>query len=197
MTSKRRIGSENSATRAAILKAAFAVLQLRGGRHFTAAAIADHAGVKPHMIHYYFQTIDDVVLGLVKSLGATGLKNSAKAFATGEPLKALWDIETGSSSSIAIMELAAIAAHREDIRLEMARAIEAMRKLQVEAIEEYLQKKRIECPFPPVTLTLMISGIARQLVRERAFGVSQGHEALTAVVEKLLDDLSASGSPSA
>ena len=193
MTSKRRIGSETSATRAAILKAAFEVLQLRGSRHFTAAAIAEHAGVKPHMIHYYFQTIDDVVLGLVKMLGEMGLRNSAKAFATGQPLKALWDLENGSSFSVAIMELAAIAAHREDIRQEMARAIEAMRTAQVEAIEEYLRVTGIECPFPPATLTLIISGIARQLVRERAFGVSFGHEELSAAVEKLLASFPTAG----
>jgi len=64
MASKRRIGSETSATRAAILKAALQVLQERGSSHFTASEIARKAGVKPHMIHYYFRTIDDLVPAL-------------------------------------------------------------------------------------------------------------------------------------
>src|SRR6476620_11709052 len=91
MASTRRIGSESSATRAAILKAALEVLQDQGRGHFTASAIARRAGLKPHMVHYYFRTIDDLVLALVKTLGATGLKNSARAIASDNPLKALWD----------------------------------------------------------------------------------------------------------
>lgn len=195
MTSRRRIGSENSATRTAILEAAFGVLQALGSRHFTAAEIAKHAGVKPHMIHYYFRTIDDLILGLVKMLATMGLKNTARAISSGDPLKALWDVEVGSPSSIAIMELAAIAVHREDVRQEMARSIEAMRTIQTEAIAEYLKMRGIQCPFPPATLTLIIAGTARQLVRERAFGVSLGHEELTVVVEKLLGNLPNGGLP--
>lgn len=193
MTSKRRIGSETSATRAAILKAALGVLQERGSSHFTAAEIARCAGVKPHMVHYYFRTMDDLVLALVKMLATIGLKNTAKSIAAGDPLKALWDVEIGSASSIAIMELGAIAVHRDDVRQEMARSIEAIRVVQTEAIAEYLRSRRLNCPFPPTTLTLMIAGIARQMVRERAFGVSLGHEEMTAVVEDLLARLAVTG----
>lgn len=189
MTSKRRIGSETSATRAAILKAALQVLQDQGSSHFTASEIGRAAGVKPHMIHYYFRTIDDLVLALVKMLGTTGLKNTARAITSGDPLKALWNVEIGSSSSVAIMELGALAVHREDVRLEMARSMEAMRTIQTEAITKYLEMREIECPFPPATLALMIAGISRQMVRERAFGVSLGHEEMTAAIEDLLAGL--------
>lgn len=193
MTSKRRIGSETSATRAAILKAALKVLQEHGSSHFTATQIAKEAGVKPHMVHYYFRSLDDLVLELVKMLAAAGLKNTARAIASGDPLKALWDLETGSTSSIAIMELGAIAVHRVDVRQEMARSMEAMRIVQTEAIANYLQMRGIETPFPPATLTLMIAGTARQIVRERAFGVSLGHDEVAAVVEDLLRLLAESG----
>lgn len=189
MTSKRRIGSETSATRAAILKAAFEVLQDRGSGNFTAVEIARQAGLKPHMVHYYFRSIDDLVLALVKMLGATGLKNTARAIASGNPLKALWNVEIGSPSSIAIMELGALAVHRADVREEMARSMETMRTVQTEAIARHLELQGIDCPFPPETLTLMIAGIARQMVREKAFGVSLGHDEMTAVVEDLIAGL--------
>jgi AcrR family transcriptional regulator len=186
MASTRRLGSENSATRAAILKAALEVLQDQGGGHFTASAIARRAGLKPHMVHYYFRTIDDVVLALVKTLGATGLKNSARAIASDNPLKALWDIEMGSKSSVAIMELGALAVHREDIRAEMGRYIEQLRTIQAEAVARYLELRGIDPPIPPMSLTLVIAAIARQMVREKDFGVSLGHAELTAAVEAML-----------
>lgn len=189
MTSQRRIGSETSATRAAIVKAAFTVLQDKGSSHFTASEIAREAGVKPHMIHYYFRTIDDLVLTLVKTLATTGLKNTARAIASGDPLKALWNVEIGSGSSIAIMELGALAVHREDVREEMARSMEAMRTIQAEAIARHFELRGIECPIPPASLTLTIAGIARQMVRERAFGVSLGHAEMSAVVEDLIAGL--------
>ncbi len=186
MTSKRRIGSETSATRAAIVKAAFTVLQERGSNHFTASEIARRAGVKPHMVHYYFRTIDDLVLTMVKSLATKGLKNTARAITAGDPLKALWDVEIGSGSSIAIVELGTMAIHREDVRMEMARAMEAMRTIQAEAIARYLELRGIDCPVPPAALTLMIAGTARQMVRERAFGVSLGHAEMARAVDDLL-----------
>jgi TetR/AcrR family transcriptional regulator len=195
MTSKRRIGSETSATRASIVKAAFAVLQEQGSSYFTASEIARRAGVKPHMIHYYFRTIDDLILTLVKTLATTGLKNTTRAITSGNPLKALWDVETGSGSSIAIMELGAIAVHREDVRQEMARSMEAMRTIQTEAIARYLEIRGIKCSFPPATLTLMIAGIARQMVRERAFGVSLGHAEMVAVAEDLIQSLTSAENP--
>jgi AcrR family transcriptional regulator len=191
MASTRRIGSENSATRAAILKAALEVLQDQGSGHFTATAIARRAGLKPHMVHYYFRTIDDLVLALVKTLGATGLKNSARAIASDNPLKALWDIEMGSTSSVAIMELGALAVHRDDIRAEMGRYIEQLRVVQAEAVARYLELRGIAAPIPPMSLTLVIAAIARQMVREKDFGVTLGHAELTAAVEAMLAGLPA------
>ena len=191
MASNRRIGSEHSATRAAILKAAIAVLQDEGGGQFTASNIARRAGLKPHMVHYYFRTLDDVVLELVKTLGETGLKNSARAIASDNPLKAIWEIELGSRSNVAIMALGAIAVHREDIRQEMARHIEALRSVQAEAIARFFALRGIEPPASPMALTLIVAGIARQMVRERDFSVSLGHAEVTAAVEEALCALAA------
>jgi AcrR family transcriptional regulator len=186
MASTRRIGSENSETRTAILKAALDVLQDKGGGHFTASAIAKRAGLKAHMVHYYFRSIDDLVLALVKMLGATGLKNSARAIATDNPLKAIWDIELGSKLNVAVMELGTLAVHRADIRAEMGRYVEELRIIQGEAVARFLELRGIAAPVPPMALTMVISAIARQLVRERDFGVSLGHAELEEAVEALL-----------
>lgn len=187
--STRRIGSQTSAARDAILKAAAKVLQEEGAGSLTAGSVAKRAGVKAHMVHYYFRSIDDLVLALVRQHGALGLKNTARAIASDEPLRALWEIEIAYKWSIVAMELGMFAARHEAVGAEMTRSIQDIRTLQAEGIKRYFQLRGIDCPISPMALTIMIAGIARQMVREKEFNVSLGHEEMTAVVEAFLEQL--------
>lgn len=196
MASTRRIGSENSATRDSIMKAAIKVLQEHGAQALTASQIAEKAGVKAHLVHYYFRSIDDLVMELVRTHGALGLKNTARAIASDEPLRALWDIEMGYKWGIVATELGNLAVHRPAVRTEMMRYIEDMRNLQAEAIARHFQLRGFESPFPPLAITLMIAAIARQMWREKAFNVSLGHAEMIAVVEGMLAQLPNATSPS-
>jgi AcrR family transcriptional regulator len=193
MASTRRIGSETSATRDSIVKAAVQVLQDQGAQALTASQIALKAGVKPHMVHYYFRTIDDLVLELVRTHGALGLKNTARAIASDEPLRALWELEMGYKWGVVAMELSSLAFHRDVVRAEMMRYIEDIRSLQAEGIARHFQLRGVDSPFPPVAITLMIAAIARQIVREKAFDVSLGHEEMIGVVEDMLSRLPNAG----
>lgn len=188
--SKRRIGSPTSAVREAILNAAAQVLKEEGAANLTASSVAKRAGVKAHMVHYYFRTIDDLVLALVRQHGALGLKNTAHAIASDEPLRSLWDSEITYKWGIVAMEFGTLAVHRESIRLEMSRYIEDLRNLQAEGIARHFQLRGIECPIPPIVLTVIIAGIARQIVREKEFGVSLGHEDTFLIVDQFLAELS-------
>ena len=132
--SSRRIGAQNSAGREAILKAAIAVLQEEGAAGLTASKIARKADVKAHMVHYYFRSIEDLVIALIRQHGSLGLKNTARAIASDQPLRALWEIETSFKWMSVAMELSSIAVRREDMRAEMMRYIEDMRSLQAEGI---------------------------------------------------------------
>jgi len=187
--STRRIGAQNSAGRDAILKAAIAVLQEEGAAGLTASNVAKRADVKAHMVHYYFRSIEDLVLALIRQHGSLGLKNTARAIASDEPLRALWEVETSFKWMSVAMELSNIAIRREDMRTEMMRYIEDMRNLQAEGIQRHFQLRGIECAVPPVALTIMVAGIARQMVREKEFKVSLGHDEMAAVVETFLENL--------
>lgn len=189
MASTRRIGSQTSATREAILKAAALVLLEDGAAGLTAGNVAKKAGLKGHMVHYYFRSIDDLVLALVRQHAALGLKNTARAIASEEPLRALWEVEIAFKWGIVAMEFGNFAARHDKVRAEMARAIEDLRSLQTEGIARHFERRQIEPPMPPMALTIMLSSIARQIVREKEFGVSLGHDEMTAVIEKMLDDI--------
>lgn len=189
MVSTRRIGSQTSATRDAILGAAIQVLQEEGAGALTASSVAKKVGVKAHMVHYYFRSMEELVLALVRQHGVLGLKNTARAIASDEPLRALWEVETAYKWSIVAMELSTFALHHEIVGAEMMRYIEDMRALQADGIARHFELNGIECPIPPMAISIMISAIARQIQREKEYKVSLGHDDMFAVVNDFLDGL--------
>lgn len=189
MASSRRIGSQNSATRDAILAAATQVLREEGAGALTASNIAKRIGVKAHMVHYYFRSMEELVLALVRQHGILGLKNTARAMASDEPLRAMWDIETAYKWSIVAMELSTFALHHDAVGAEMMRYIEDMRALQADGIARYFEAKGIECSIPPMAISIMIAAIARQIQREKEYNVALGHDDMFAVVEQFLAGL--------
>ena len=193
MASGRRLGSESSATRELIINAAVEVVQAEGTSRLTAARIAEKAGLKAHLVHYYFRNMDDLVIAVVRSYGRLGLKNAARAIVSDEPLRELWEVEMGFERSVAAMEFSTIAYHREAVQEELKRQIEEIRTLQAEAITRHLQLRGLKSPVPPLALTLILSSIARQLVREKGFGVALGHAETVQVVEEFLAGVLKSG----
>src|SRR3546814_5823567 len=66
MASERRIGSEDSETRSALLDAAQKLMLEEGYPGVTSRRVAATAGLKPQPLHYYFRTMDDLYLALFR-----------------------------------------------------------------------------------------------------------------------------------
>jgi AcrR family transcriptional regulator len=189
MASERRLGSTTSATRDLIIRSAVEVLQQEGAARLTAGRVAEKAGVKAHLVHYYFRTMDDLVLAVVRTHGQAGLKHSARAIASNEPLRALWDLEMAYKWSAAAVEFSAIASHNPAIQDEITRYLQEIRSIQAEAIERHFELHGFECPFPPLAIAFVMTSIARQLNRERGQGVTLGHEETIGLVTDWLASL--------
>lgn len=187
MKQPRRLGLEKSATRERIVAAAVKVLQQEGGIGLTASAVARVANVKPHLIHYYFRTMDDLLVAMVEIVGREGLDKTAAALGSEEPLRALWTAETGSTWGNLILQIQAIAMHRDSVRKALVAHAEEVRKLQIEAVVRHCEAHQIVTDIPPVAMIQVIVGIARQLVRERTLGFTLGHEVVVSVIENLLE----------
>jgi AcrR family transcriptional regulator len=200
MVSERRLGSANSATRDLIIHAAVEVLQQEGGARLTASRIAQKAGVKAHLVHYYFQTMDELVIAVVRSHGEAGLRNSARALASKEPLRAIWDLEASYKWTAAATEFNAIGARSSAVQDELRRYAEEIRRLQVEAVTRHFEGQGLECPLPPLAIALVLTAIARNLNRERDFDVALGHPEMLQVVDAWLSHpaaTNAGGEPAA
>src|SRR3546814_658709 len=94
MASERRIGSEDSETRSALLDAAQKLMLEEGYPGVTSRRVAATAGLKPQLVHYYFRTMDDLYLALFRRGASLNLERQARALASEQPLRALWEFSS-------------------------------------------------------------------------------------------------------
>src|ERR1051325_11314149 len=134
MATTRRLGAEDSATRLALLDAARALLLEEGYAAVTSRKVAARAGLKPQLVHYYFATMDDLFIALVRHGAELNLARQAKALTDADRLRALWEFANDPAGATFTMELAALANHRKAIRAELATYAERFRALQADAL---------------------------------------------------------------
>ncbi|HVW82116.1 MAG TPA: TetR/AcrR family transcriptional regulator [Mycobacteriales bacterium] len=184
MRSGRRIGAEDSATRNALLDAALQLLLEEGYASVTSRKVAGRAGLKPQLVHYYFRTMDDLFLALVRRGAALSLERQARALESPTPLRALWELSTDPAGTTLTTELFALANHRKAIRAELAAHAEEFRRLQRDALVAVLDSYGVDLgEVPPAVLPVLVTGLSQILVLEAALGMTTGHAELRELVE--------------
>jgi TetR/AcrR family transcriptional regulator len=191
MASSRRIGIESSATRALLLDAAKRIMQQQGYAALTSRQVAAEAGLKPQLVHYYFRTMDDLLLALVRRGNDEALRRLARAVASEDPLQALWKLSMDPTSTVVTMEIMAVANHHSGIREEVRRYAEQFRNIQAEAIGQYAERHGVRSEVSPLAATLMMAGLAQVLLREKALGMTLGHAEVESGVKKWQDEFAA------
>ena len=187
MTSTRRIGTDDSKTRAALLDAAQQLMLEDGYAGVTSRRVAAKAGLKPQLVHYYFRTMDDLFLALFRRGADHNLERQTKALESAQPLRALWEFSSEPAGATLYMEFAALANHRPAIRAEVNEYAERFRRLQIDALAGVLDRAGVDTDtFPAAALLLILQSISRFLVMEQALGMSTGHAETLALVERLL-----------
>jgi AcrR family transcriptional regulator len=190
MASPRRIGAEDSKTRALLLDAAERLMLEEGYAAVTSRRVAAKAGLKPQLVHYYFRTMDDLFLAVYRRRAEQNLERHARALASAQPLRALWSLSTDPRGTAFTMEFAALANHRKAIRKEIAQHAERFRRMQLDAVTHVLDRYGIPAErYPPVAVVLAMTGLSQVLVLEKALGITSGHEDTVALVERYLDEI--------
>jgi AcrR family transcriptional regulator len=185
--SARRVGAEDSTTRAALLDAAQRLMLDEGYASVTSRRVAAKAKLKPQLVHYYFRTMDDLFLALFRRGAEQNLVRQERALASAQPLRALWAFSSERAGATLTMEFAALANHRKAIRAEIAAYAERFRRLQADALARVLDPRASDAgALSPATLPVLITAISRILAMEEALGVTTGHAETRAVVEREL-----------
>ena len=97
MASARRIGAPDAKNRGVLLDAAEQLMLEEGYAAVTSRRVAEKAGLKPQLVHYYFRTMDDLFLAVFRRRAEQGLVEQAQALQSPQPLWALWRFGTDPS----------------------------------------------------------------------------------------------------
>ncbi|WP_118915644.1 TetR/AcrR family transcriptional regulator [Mycobacterium shigaense] len=196
MTSARRIGAPDAKNRVLLLDAAEKLMLEEGYAAVTSRRLANKAGLKPQLVHYYFRTMEELFLEVFRRRGEEALAVHARLMKSPQPLWALWRFGTDPAFTRISMEFMALANHRKEMRAEIAYYAERFRKQEQEAVTAALLRYGVAREeMPPVVVTVLMSSLSRFLVLEQAVGISAGHAETVQLVEDQLRRLEGEPQP--
>lgn len=184
MASDRRIAGPDAKNRGVLLDAAERLMLEDGYAAVTSRRVAESAGLKPQLVHYYFRTMDEMFIEVFRRRAAQGLELQALALQSPQPLWSLWEFGIDPAGTQLTMEFMGLANHRKALRAEIAHYAERFREQQVDAIAAALQRYGLEVSdVPPVVWAVFATSVSRVMVMERALGMSSGHDEMFAFCE--------------
>jgi AcrR family transcriptional regulator len=188
MASNRGFDSVESKSRLKLIEAAFELLGDEGHEAISARRIAEKAGLKPQLVHYYFRSMEELVVEVFRLSSAHYARLHDEALSTSHPMRALWELNRNQPEARRVTEFISLGKQYPVLRTEMREAGARYRAMQIAAFEPILSRNGIdETIFGPAAVAALLSGIARTFVIESGVDMTMGHTELTALVERLLD----------
>lgn len=190
MTSARKVRDKDAGARARLIEATAQIMRDEGYAAATSRRVAAQAGVKPALVYYYFDTMDDLFVAVLRAGAEVSLARMRQSLTDDDPLRALWRINTEPRLTGLNTEFMALANHRKAIGAELKAYAERVRDIETAAATVALRTHGVdleECP--PVAVSMVLTQMARSLCNESAIGVTEGHEQLRALVERWLNRL--------
>jgi len=183
---RSRAGRE-SAARVALVEATAQIMLDEGYAAATSRRVAAKAGVKSALVHYYFPTMDDLFVEVVRTRAEMNLQRQREALSDDEPLHALWRISSEHDARL-WMEIMALANHRKAIRSEIVAYAMRFRDLEEGVVTLALKARGVDLElFPPVVMTMIMGGLARMVLHEQGLGITRGHDEAAAFIDRWLD----------
>jgi AcrR family transcriptional regulator len=180
-----KVGRET--TREALIEATAQILLDEGYAAATSRRVAAQAGVKPALVHYYFPSMDDLFVAVLRDKAETNLRRQRQAMAEAEPLHALWQLN-GAQDAQLFTEFLAMANHRKAIRSEIVSYAMRFRDLEEGAMTLALKARGVDLEaFPPVVMSMIMGSLARMVLHEQGLGITRGHDQAMAFIEQCLD----------
>ena len=196
MDSSHQNEADNHGPKAAILDATIEIMRQEGYAAVSSRKIAERAGLKSKLVHYYFKNMDELFLAVFQRAEQRHFDAQAKALASDQPLRELWKMSTDSSNTSITAELIALANHRKSLKQEIARSSERSRKLQAAILERALKTAQIDdAAVSPMLLSLVMTAISRLIAMDNVLGVTAGHSEAAAYIESFLKRLEAAPAP--
>ena len=184
-TSKSK--EKDAGSRRRLMEATAQLMRDEGYAAATSRRVATLAGVKPALVYYYFDTMDELFLAVLRAGAEISLRELRHALTDDDPLRTLWLINSDPRRTALSTEFMALANHRKVIGAELKVYAERVRDIETAAATVALRSHGVDlADYPPVVISMLVTQMARSLCNEAAIGVTDGHEQMLAFVERFL-----------
>ncbi|HEU0251314.1 MAG TPA: TetR family transcriptional regulator [Solirubrobacteraceae bacterium] len=181
----------------AFLDAAERLLIREGAAGISTRQLAREAGQNHGLVHYYFGSVDELLLQTLERFTARILERQRAMYETKQPFIEKWrtamafiDEDLASGYPKIWAELQALAWNRPELRERVQGVADSwrtvLRDALAEAIEEY---DLVDSPFSAESWAALVAQFNQGLLLERLFGFDRGHEALLAAIDAWLSSL--------
>jgi TetR/AcrR family transcriptional regulator of autoinduction and epiphytic fitness len=182
----KAIGKEVG-TRQRLIEATAQIMREEGYAAATSRRVAAIAGVRSTLVYYYFPTMDDLFIAVLRAGAEAALARMREALTAEDPLQVLWEINTDARLTRLNAEFIALANHRKSIGAELKAYASRVRDIETAAATVALRAKGVDLDeYPPVVISMLLTQTARSLCNESAIGVTDGHRELRAFMERYL-----------
>jgi AcrR family transcriptional regulator len=179
--------SGRDSTRQALIEATAQIMLADGYAAATSRRVAAKAGVRPALVHYYFPTMDDLFIAVLRVGGEVTLSRQRRSLGEVSPLHALWQLNSTTGAQL-WMEFMALANHRKAIGAEIAVYAERIRDMEEASVAVALRAHGVDVEeFPPVVMSMIVATLARIVLLEEGVGITRGHAEARDFVAKYLD----------
>ena len=186
MATPTRAGKRDTGMRDKILDATAEIMLNEGYAAATSRRVAEQVGVQRAAVYYYFPTMDELFLAVLRRGTEATLASQLRALSSERPLHALWDLTIDPRGAGLLMEFMALGNHRKEIRAELAAGAEKFREAQVAALTYMLRPQTERATLPPEVVSVLIAAIGRLVVLESAMGMTTGHDKTLELVRDYL-----------
>ncbi|MCT7366536.1 TetR/AcrR family transcriptional regulator [Mycolicibacterium llatzerense] len=193
MASERRIAGPEAKNRGALLDAAESLMRDEGYAAVTSRRVAERAGLKPQLVHYYFRTMDDLFRAVFRRRTEQGVEAQQRVRHAPNPLRALWMSLIENHDTALVTEYAALANHRKELRPEIADAAQQFLEAQMELAGSLLARHGIDADeLPPAVAVSLIVGMSQLMALEDSLGLSVGRDEIIGYFDRHLRKLDGS-----
>jgi AcrR family transcriptional regulator len=189
MPDPARLSPKGLRTRAAVLDSTEELMLEDGYAAVTYRNVAARAGITPANVQYYFPTIDDLFLDLLRERTQGIVERLGELTDADQPLRAVWTYVSEPRGSALLMEFLALGNHRKAIRDELGEGGERVRRAQTRVVARKLREYGVDTQgFPASAVVFLMTATARMCHVEEAVGTRTGHVEAVRLVERLLDE---------
>jgi AcrR family transcriptional regulator len=182
---RRRAATEEKLTR--VLDAAEEIMLREGHAAVTSRNVAARAGIQAPLLHYYFPTIDDLFVAVVRRRAGRYVERMTAALASPQPLLAWWDLASDPRGTVLFVELLAAVNHRPVLKAEVGEVARQVRRMQMAVLDEILPDYGVDRhEFPPALIAAAMQGLALGIVSDEVAGYETAHRQARAAMRRFV-----------